>query len=200
MKPLLEGRYLFKKFTTTQSLKKAAFDPLAGETNPPEACGYGMRCIRLHPSMDKIELKHAFKPGTEMSISFATILRPIVPQVTMDILRVQKRLFDNQNSSNFMDGRINLGDNSLLNFSSNPMFMQQQKIGPNSRLDKYMNCSYYPFSILLEKGGRLDFVAPNYDVFKEWINGLNYLLKNKKNLPKIRRKIEENYQPLSGGH
>ena len=176
-------------------MKKAAFDPLMGETSPPEACGYGMRCIRLNPSLEKIELKHAFKRGTEMSISFASILRPIVPQVTMDILRVPKKLFDN------MDGRINLGENSLLNFSSNPMFLQQQqKLGSNSRLDKYMNCSYYPFSILLEKGGRLDFVAPNYDVFKEWINGLNYLLKNKKNLAKIRRKIEEHYQPLSGGH
>jgi len=190
LKPLLEGRYLFKKFSTTQSLKKTAFDPLTGEANPPEACGYGMRCIKLHPNMDRIDLKHAFKPGTEMSISFGTILRPIVPQVTMDILRVQKKIFENQNSA----------ENSVLHFSSNPHMMQQKVTITNSRLDKYMNCTYYPFSILLEKGGRIDFVAPNYDVFKEWINGLNYLLKNKKNLGKIRRKVEEHYQqvPLSG--
>lgn len=186
---MLEGSFLFKKFSTNQSLKKAAFDPLTGDAHPPESCGYGMRQIKLHPNLDRIEIKHAFKPGTEMNISLGTILRPLVPQVTMDVLKVQKKMLESHQPVSHFDGRLGLGD-IYSNISSKPLLMPR---GVNSsfNLDKYANCSYYPFSILLEKGGRIDLVAPNYGVFKDWINGLNFLLKNRKNFYKISKKIKE---------
>lgn len=176
---------LFKKFGNTQSLKKAPFDPLTGEIHPPEACGYGMRHIKLSQNLEKLEIKNAFKPGIETSISLSTLMRPMVPQVTMDILKVQKKIVELQTPVTY-EGRHNHSDSG----HTKSFFMQ---LGTNNamNLDKYANCSYYPFSILLEKGGRIDLVAPNYVVFKEWIAGLNYLIKNKKHLQKVRKLYEE---------
>jgi len=152
-----------------------------------------MRSIKLNRNLDRIEIKHPYKPGVELNISFGTILRPIVPQVTMDILRVQKKVLESQNPISYVDGRLSIGD-AYSNMGSKPVILLQPKISGNVRLEKYMNCTHYPFSILLEKGGRLEFVAPNYEVFKDWINGLNYLLKNRKHIPRMRRKVEEYFQ------
>ncbi len=187
--PLLEGRYLFKKFTASQSLKKASFDPLTSDAYPPEVCGYGMRTIKLNKNLDRIEIRHPYKPGVEMNISFGTILRPVVPQITMDILKVQKKILESQNPISCIEGRLSIGE-----IGSKSIHIGQMRKNGDPRLDKYLNCSSYPFSILLEKGGRLEFVAPSYETFKDWINGLNYLLKNRKYLPKMRRKIEGTYE------
>lgn len=32
----------------------------------------------------------------------------------------------------------------------------------STRIEKYKNCQFYPFSLLLDKGGRVEIVAPNY--------------------------------------
>jgi len=174
---------MFKKFASTQSLKKNAFDPLIADQQPPESCGYGMRTLKLTKSLEKIEIRHALKPGVESVIQVTSILRAIVPQITMDILRVQKRNFDT--------GMLVNADGKSVQVDINQKTIFAQK-GPAlaMKIEKCMQCQHYPFSVLLEKGGRIEFIAPNYSTFKEWINGLNCLVKNKKNLSKMKTKIE----------
>ena len=172
----MEGHYIFKKFANYQSLKKNAFDPLLAYVFPAESCGFGMRNLKLHRNLEKIEVRHNQKPGVEATILINSIMRPIVPPITMDILKVQKRNHDYQNMTLLQDGKMD---------TTNP------KAGPKGHvLEKCMSCTHYPFSILLDKGGRIELVAPNYQTFKEWINGLNCLMKFKKQLSKMRSKIE----------
>jgi hypothetical protein len=182
----LEGRYLYKKFTSYQSLKKAAFDPLFADQNPPENCGYGVRSLRLNNELDKIEIRNTIKNGVESVVLICTILRPVVPQLTLDILKIQKRNFD---GSHFNVAQSKITDN----ISTKALLMQR---GPNTNglnIERYLNCNYYPFSVLLEKGGRIDFVAANYTVFKEWINGINAIMRYKRYLDKMKNKVENLY-------
>lgn len=134
-----------------------------------------MRNLKLHRTLEKIEVRHSQKPGIETVIMVSSIMRAIVPPITMDILKVQKRNLDYQNMTMMQDTKME---------TMNP------KAGiKGSLLEKCMACTHYPFSILLDKG-RIELVAPNYTTFKEWINGLNCLVKYKKNLSKMRAKIE----------
>ena len=143
-----------------------------------------MRFIRLNQNLDRVEIKHAFKPGCETSIPLTTILRPLVPQTTMDILKTQRKISESQNSFIGLEGKCNVAE------ISGKQIPQRLINNTHPNIEKYIACSYYPFSVLLEKGGRIEFVAPNYSVFKEWITGLNFLVKNKKNLVKIRKQID----------
>lgn len=176
---------MFKKFTCNQSLRKAAFDPLLADMVPPETCGYGVRSLKLSQGLDKFEFRQTVKPGIEATLSVASIIRPLVPQLTMDILKIQKKTFDTTNPFS-KESKI---QESLTSISTKALLLQR---GPNIglNLEKYLACSFYPFSILLEKGGRLDFVASSYGTFKECINGINALLKYKKSLSHMKNKIE----------
>lgn len=150
------------------------------DIQPPELCGFGMRSLMLHRSLEKIEVRHTSKPGVEAVIAISTILRPVVPQITLDILKVQKRTIEGHELQQDLRG----GD------PSQKSLFNQKGAGINQKLEKCFNCQHYPFSVLLEKGGRIEFIAPSYAAFKEWINGLNCLMKYKKTLPKMRAKIE----------
>jgi hypothetical protein len=162
-----------------QSLKKNAFDPIMADIYPAESCGFGMRSLKLHRTLEKIEVRVSQKPGVEAIIAVSTIIKPVVPAFTIDILKIQKKNFDYQNMTLSDPKMESIG----LKGASKASILVQ-------RLERAMNCTHYPFSILLEKGGRIELVAPNYQTFKEWINGLNCLVKYKKHLGKMRAKIE----------
>lgn len=174
---MLQGSFLYKKFTNAQSLKRAAFDPLMADVYPIEACGYGIRSIKLHPNLDRIEIKHTYKPGVELTLPLDRVLRAMVPQITMDVLRIQKKIVGSAQQTEedipelFADKR---GVNNM-----------------NNGIEKYLSCSYYPFSLLLDRNGKVEFVASSYSVFKEWINGINMLLRYKKQLPQLRQKLKK---------
>ena len=109
-----------------------------------------MRNFKINRSLDKIEVRYSSKPGVETTIAVNAILRPVIPQITLDILKVQKRTFD----QGFIDVKSDM--KTLFNSKSS------EKCTLTNRLERYKNCSFYPFSILLEKGGRIEVVAPNY--------------------------------------
>jgi len=47
---------------------------------------------------------------------------------------------------------------------------------------KCQQTCFFPFSISLVKGGRIELVATNIEVLETWIVGLNYLIGHKKQL------------------
>jgi len=191
IEPMIRGSFIYKKFTNYQSLKRTAFDPLLGDINPPEACGYGVRSMRLHPNLDRIEIRHTAKPGIELSISVDQILRPIVPQITMDILRVQRKIIESHHVSGHPEDKFQMAE-IFGDLSTKALLAKRGVNNLNNGLERYLTCSYYSFSILLEKSGKIEFVASNYSIFKEWIHGINMLLRYKKHIPKLRQRIKNN--------
>ena len=61
-------------------------------------------------------------------------------------------------------------------------YLQLAKVGlldRNSSLykAKCKEASFYPFSLLLAKGGRIELVATNLEVLQTWMLGLNLLIR-----------------------
>jgi hypothetical protein len=89
--PLLDGAAFYKKFSSRQSLNENAFDPLNADKFPPENCGYGVRLFQLDKSLMCINVRMSLKIAVETSICLNEIVKPILPQTTMDIIRAQKQ-------------------------------------------------------------------------------------------------------------
>lgn len=156
---------------------------------PPEACGYGVRSIKLHPHLDRIEIKHPSKPGVEITIPVESILRPVVPQITMDILRVQRKIVESHHTSGLPDDKFQMAE-IFGDLSTKALLAKRGVNSLNNGMERYLSCAYYSFSILLERNGKAEFVASSYNVFKDWIHGINMLLKYKKQLSKLRYRLK----------
>lgn len=178
--PLLEGATLFKKISQRNSLQMAEYDPL--ESDSPEAFGYCIRNFRLIKSLMKIEIRHLNKPGVESSILVEHLLPPIIPKHTAEMIKAQKKNWLNSNQELVITPQINkkysdMKKSGLMNYSD-PAFKLKSKEANN-----------YPFFITLEKGGRLEVIATGYSIFKQWIDGINNLIKFKKQLARLKYKI-----------
>ncbi|CAG9319620.1 unnamed protein product [Blepharisma stoltei] len=181
--PLLEGAEIYKKFSQHNSLKLQAFDPLDSVRNPPEACGYGIKYFRLHKSLQRIDIRQPLKPGFESSISIDQIMAPIIPQITMTILKIQKKLgqedLEFTNFTKETQEKYDLMKEKGYLDHQSPAFKEICK-----------DCAMYPFHIALIQGGRIELIAKSYVTFKQWINGINALIRAKRQIPKLRRRIE----------
>lgn len=197
--PLLQGSIFYKKFSSSQSLKQRSFDPLDAELFPPESCGYGIRFIQLDKSLKYLNIRQNLKNTIEFQIPVGDIFKPILPQTTLEIIKISKKAkkegvrqtvsgFDKKNSS------VSL-------------MVKTGMLNKNSALykQKCMDCSYLPFSIALhrmntsrqsvnvtestsssmnhsrssvgfEKSGRIELIATSYEVLKQWTVGINTLL------------------------
>ena len=178
--PLLEGAELYKKFSQRSTLKQQSFDPLDVIRTPPEVCGYGLRQFKLNKSINTIDVKQPLKPGFDNSIQVDYLLTPIIPQITMAILKIQKHLGQEE-----------------LDFDRVPdkSYEKMKEIGvidTNSQAfrERCKNCIWYPFSLALIQGGRVELIAKGYQTFRYWVNGINALVKYKKVIPKLRQRIE----------
>lgn len=175
--PILEGGELYKKFSQRSSLKQKVFDPL--EKYSPESCGYGIRYFRLNRALDRVDIKQPLKSGVDNCILVDSIHAPIIPQQTLDIIKVQRRgetsdgLDEEDYKYEEMKERGLLNPNSIV-------FQSRAKA-----------CNFYPFSIALKEGGRIELVAKGYNTFKKWIEGINALVKNRKCLPRLRLMLEK---------
>lgn len=81
-------------------MNENAFDPLNADKFPPESCGYGIRLFQLDKSLMCINVRMNLKIAVEMTIPLGDIVKPIIPQTTMDILRAQKHFQNNHQASN----------------------------------------------------------------------------------------------------
>ena len=64
-----------------------------------------------------------------------------------------------------------------------------------------MESTYFPFSIALafkenelpegtETVGRVELIATSHEIMRDWVNGINMLVNNKKELPKMQQMIQ----------
>lgn len=157
--PLLEGAELYKKL----SEKSRKFDPMAEAL--PESCGYNLRQIHLHMSLEKIEMKHPMKPGFDLRILTEQLGNPKVSKVTLALLQSQ-----GHEELDFTDG------------DQVPVYLPKpQQVRTNV---------FYPFTIVLSTREQIEVIAKDYITFKQWIQGINALVLNKKKLVKLRTRIE----------
>jgi hypothetical protein len=164
--PLLEGAELYKKSTKTE--KKIAFSPL--EDSSPEVCGYAIRYFRLHKSLEKIEAKQPLKPGFDLRIKVDQIISPKISKVTLSILNAQGHL-----------GTEELDYDKPYEANKTLLLLP---------VSKTRESLYYPLSIALSTKEKVQIIAKDYITFKQWVNGINALVKNKKKLHKLSTRIE----------
>ena len=181
LSPLLEGSELYKRFSQRSSLKQEEFDPLDYKKLTPEACGYGLRVFKLSKCFTRIDVKHQLRPGFDSSLPVETILKIIIPQNTSAILKIQKKLGK---------GEIDCTDRTIANGTYESM-KERGFFDTKSKafVERCSTCKWFPFSIALVEGGRIEVIAKTYPVFKNWVNGINCLIKNKKILMKVKNRI-----------
>ena len=68
-------------------MNENSFDPLNSDKIPPENCGYGIRLFQLDKTLQCINVRMSLKIAVETTISLNEIVKPILPQTTMDIIR-----------------------------------------------------------------------------------------------------------------
>ena len=181
IQPLLEGSEIYKRFSQRSSLKQVEFDPLDCKINPPEACGYGLRTFTLSKCCTRIDVKYQLRTGFDSTIPVDSILNIIIPQITKTVLKVQKRT-----------GKDEIDTSDRKNSKNNYETMKERGyLDTKSKAfnERCVLCKWYPFSIALVEGGRIELIAKTYPLFKNWINGINCLLKNRKLIEKVRNCI-----------
>jgi hypothetical protein len=185
----LTGSELYKKFSQRSTLRQKSFDPLNVTVLTPEMCGYGLRHFRLSKNLQKVEIKQAFKPGVETVFGVDQMIGPVIPQLTMTILKVQKRYNKpGQTCRDFLDGEITVEEDEKLYQD----MRDRGILSENSEIfqKRCRDCTTYPFSISMANGGRIELLARNYLTFKLWVNGLNTIVKHKRHIPRLAYKVE----------
>lgn len=121
--------------------------------------------------MEKLEVRQTIKPGIEGYIFVNQLSKIFIPQITVDILASQQVL-------------------GVLEEQPGEEVIQYQQTKTTAAQNaqyycKVENCSYYPFSLLLDKAPSIEFVAPNQRIFLESIQLLRLVILNKKSLKKL---------------
>lgn len=178
--PLLQGNNIYKKLSQRNSLQFPDYDPL--ENDNPESFGYGLRSIKLNKALTKIEFRVPQKPGIENSILVESLLAPIIPKHTSEMIKSQKKNWLSEVKDEPITPTINkkyklMKTSGLMNYSDLAFILKSH------------SASTYLFFITLEKGGRVELVAKEYSTFKQWVDGVNALIKFRKQLARLRYKI-----------
>lgn len=174
IRPLLEGSEILKKFVSKSKIKN--FDILDSLNLMPEQCGYAARHFFLHKSLSKIEVKQPLKPGFESTIVSENLWGPVLPPNVILVLKAQGYL----NYDDLDYDKLNDKAKDSVNFDVNSERFKELCKG----------ICYYPFSIGLLQGDKIDLVAKGYQTLKQWVNGINALTKYKRYIPKLRSRIE----------
>ena len=120
-----------------------------------------------------------------MSITVTEIVKPVVPAITLDIVREKQRASaylkakDAAKEFQMLDGQV--AANSI---------SQLAKLGivnrnSNTFKQKCAATSFLPFAIALEKGGIIELIATNPDSMQQLIFCIDFLVQNRKQLAKI---------------
>eukprot|EP01022_Parablepharisma_sp_SALTPOND_P004400 TRINITY_DN120220_c1_g1_i1.p1 TRINITY_DN120220_c1_g1~~TRINITY_DN120220_c1_g1_i1.p1 ORF type:complete len:1293 (+),score=291.69 TRINITY_DN120220_c1_g1_i1:80-3880(+) len=166
IKTLLEGMYIYKKYTTQNLLKVRAFDPLLSQKYPPETCGFGKRFFIYNPNNNKLEFRLLNKPNVvELSLPLTQIQRVIVPNETKKIIKVQRMAGTLAKGAGTTEVDVEKLD-KLWREVDNEVFREKCK-----------SVIHYPYSILT-KDKRIEIVAETYTIYKYSIQAINQLLVN----------------------
>jgi len=155
--PLIQGGPMYKKFNTTTLLQQKVFDPLNAEDMSPDMWGYGIRNIRLDPSLKYIEIRQHLKSNIEQLIKVEDIVKTIVPQTTIDIVKSQSAHFGLQETSRAAQQKI-FEDYSIFHLNGNISNLVKAGI-INKKSDLYKQkcivAQHFPFSVVLTCGDNL---------------------------------------------
>jgi hypothetical protein len=181
--PLLEGLSFYKRFNQRSILAVPEYDPLLEDINPLENCGYGMREFRLNKALTKIEVRVPNKAGVESTIVVSHLMNPVIPNHVNEIIKVQRKFMLESEvpvvSPADCEKRYKEMKNSRLIDYSSAEFICKAK-----------EASHFPLFLALEKGGRVEVVCDKYATFKILIEAINSLVKFKKQLNRLKYKIE----------
>ncbi len=161
---------MFKKFANNLSLKSESFNPSLQKIVNPENLGYGLRFVTLDLNQMKLTFMGYSKPTIDCSIPLDDILRATTPQMTINIIKNIKKTDERRRLSTSIDG------DSLI---ENQMIAGYKK-----------DINFYPFHIVLKKGGRLEMLACELNHLREWVASVNTLIQNRKFLFNLRNKID----------
>jgi len=167
LEPLLIGNEIYKKFNTQYSTKLPTFDPLQAKTRPPDRCGYGLRFVSIELNLKGIIIKQSKEGGSHYTIPLDNIKKPVIPQQTIELIRMQKSANIQENSE----------ENELKNT------VKSIKI-PNS------DSNYYPFYFELVENEKLELLATEYGILKNWVMGINAIANHKAGIEKFRALID----------
>lgn len=182
---LLQGAFFYKRFRQNMQMNQNVFDPLKGDKLPPEQCGYGIRFVQMDTSLQFLNIRNNLRNAIEFQIPVADIIKVILPKSTLEIIKAYKA----QENTN-LDESCFSGKKSSKR-SDNSMTRHNQ---PSAGLHFSQKATcYFPFSIALQVirkpqpssgkdgSGRVDLIATSYDTLKEWIQGINLLIKRQEN-------------------
>ena len=176
--PLIEGTIIYKMFKNkTQNI----FDPLEGNMLRPEDCGYGIRKMKINKQLSKIEIRQIGKSGVESSIMIEQIVSVVVPAVTAEIIKAKKKVLDEEESTLEKEEEFS-------KVYRNMKLMGNMNFNSQAFVWKAKETCFYPFIVNL-KGGRIEFVAEGSQVYRNWVQGIKFLQKNKSDLERLKYKI-----------
>lgn len=185
IEPLLKGHEFYKKINSQRQTQ--AFDALNDQQFPPESCGYEKRFITLSNDMKSLNIQQSVEKS--YSIPIKSIEKPIIPQKTIEIIKLQKNAktqnqlgntsaygYEEANSGIFTKISMITTNNSLLN---SPTSKENYK-------KKCVECKYFPFWYKLSDKGKVELIANSYGILKAWVLGISALIKNQRIVEKFR--------------
>ena len=185
LNPLLKGTKFYKKFANSFQLTADMpdFNAFKADNVPPEACGYGIRELKLDSSLRFFRFYSLVrKRAVETVISVSDIVRVIVPAQTSEMIKIIR-----SNPDQFYCNSNRQSSNTFL--SMNAVTKSTSKQDPNTVRRKIKEMTLFPFSLAIRQhgasvrcSGRIDLVATSYESFIEWTAGLKWLLTNKNEL------------------
>jgi hypothetical protein len=140
---------MYKKFNNN-SMSGKIFDCNNARVNPPEACGFALRQIRLNCDEMVLEIKNCKNKHIENKIALTKLKGILLGSQAKSLLKQKKT----KNSK------------------------------ANLEVDKLVSSDYIQF-ILLFKDGKMDIIAPSYQIFKNFEAALEEVIKLGGNLKDI---------------
>ena len=183
MEPLISGSRFYKRLSSSNSSSDSSFNPL-NRKGRPEEWGYGIREIRLSMDTRQLEVRQGRHISSSAQQSYVipvdNILKPIIPHLTLEIIKTQK----NEEAKN--TPHKGSGSNTNIGLCGKSVITPGKEGGMSILGDtqiykrQCLDCNYYPFSFALNQTGRLELIALDYITLKQWVIGINALIKNRK--------------------
>ena len=130
--------------------------------------------ILFNGTFSILKISQKEDPSEEITYSINqienTIVRSIV-KLVVEIYRKFKKIKGNENNNK-----------DIIDYFLEKFVEEEKDNYPKLSREQIKKCAlnkYYDFSILLNNGKRIEFIMTSYDDFKEWINGLALIIKNK---------------------
>jgi hypothetical protein len=88
----------------------------------------------------------------------------------------------------YKSGNKNINNNSSISMND---FVKKEKLKyfsyDNKFIEKCALNKLYNFSLLISEGKRIEIILCSYEDFKLWINGFAFIIKNKKQIMKMKK-------------